>query len=96
MCVQEPKQFNEFLNHLHELCQEKKLSHFLEHFTSKKITLIPKSEAADRFVDRIFDLVIRGYWLNWLFLFGLLVFNSDVADEEAGEFTVKQEPKLES
>ncbi|KAG2314346.1 hypothetical protein Bca4012_065016 [Brassica carinata] len=69
-CVleQEPKQFNEFLNHLHELCQERKLSHFLEHFTSKKITLIPKSEAAD----------------------------SDVADEEAGEFTVKQEPKLES
>ncbi|XP_009107395.1 ATP-dependent DNA helicase 2 subunit KU80 [Brassica rapa] len=69
-CVleQEPKQFNEFLNHLYELCQEKKLSHFLEHFTSKKITMIPKSEAAD----------------------------SDVADEEAADFTLKQEPKLET
>ncbi|KAF2620359.1 hypothetical protein F2Q68_00038774 [Brassica cretica] len=69
-CVleQEPKQFNEFLNHLYELCQEKKLSHFLAHFTSKKITMIPKSEAAD----------------------------SDVADEEAADFTVKQEPKLET
>ncbi|CAA7015772.1 unnamed protein product [Microthlaspi erraticum] len=69
-CVleQEPKQFNEFLNHLYELCQERNLSHFLRHFTLKKITLIPKSEAAD----------------------------SDVADEDAGDFAVKQEPKLES
>jgi ATP-dependent DNA helicase 2 subunit 2 len=51
-CVleQEPKQFNEFLNHLFKLCQERNLSHLLEHFMSKKITLIPKSEAADRLV----------------------------------------------
>ncbi|CAH2035998.1 unnamed protein product [Thlaspi arvense] len=69
-CVleQEPKQFNEFLNHLYELCQERKLSRFVKHFTAKKITLIPKSEAAD----------------------------SDVADEDAGDFTFKPEPKLES
>ncbi|KAL1214123.1 ATP-dependent DNA helicase 2 subunit KU80 [Cardamine amara subsp. amara] len=68
-CVleQEPKQFNEFLNNLFKLCQERKLSHFLKHFTSK-IMLIPKSEAAD----------------------------SDVVDEDAGDFTVKQEPMLES
>ncbi|KFK36112.1 hypothetical protein AALP_AA4G079700 [Arabis alpina] len=69
-CVleQEPKQFNEFLKHLYELCRERNLSHFLIHFTSKKITLIPKSEAAD----------------------------SDVTDEEAGCFYVKQEPMVES
>ncbi|CAA0277623.1 ATP-dependent DNA helicase 2 subunit KU80 [Arabidopsis thaliana] len=69
-CVleQEPKQFNEFLNHLFKLCQERNLSHLLEHFTSKKITLIPKSEAAD----------------------------SDIVDENAGDFIVKQESMLES
>jgi ATP-dependent DNA helicase 2 subunit 2 len=69
-CVleQEPKQFNGFLNHLYSLCKERNLSHFLRHFTLKKVTLIPKSEAAD----------------------------SDVADEDAGDFAAKQEPKLES
>lgn len=59
ICDKEPKQFNELLNHLYELCRERNLAHFLKHFKSK-ITLIPKSEAADRFVviDRIFNFVV--------------------------------------
>lgn len=46
----------------------------------------------------IFYLVICGYRLktvseSWV---GLLVLSSDVVDEKAGDFTVKEEPNLES
>ncbi|XP_010544652.1 PREDICTED: ATP-dependent DNA helicase 2 subunit KU80 [Tarenaya hassleriana] len=48
-CVleQEPKQFNNFLRHLYQLCVEKNLTCFLKHLTCKKVMLIPKSEAED-------------------------------------------------
>ncbi|CAK7347919.1 unnamed protein product [Dovyalis caffra] len=44
---QEPKQFNDFLHHLLNVCQEKKLSNFCESLISKGLTLISKSEATD-------------------------------------------------
>ncbi|RYR72058.1 hypothetical protein Ahy_A02g006247 isoform E [Arachis hypogaea] len=44
---QEPKQFNNFLRDLWSFCQEKSLHGFCDSLSSKGITLIPKSEAAD-------------------------------------------------
>ncbi|XP_016184209.1 ATP-dependent DNA helicase 2 subunit KU80 [Arachis ipaensis] len=44
---QEPKQFNNFLRDLWSFCQEKNLHGFCDSLSSKGITLIPKSEAAD-------------------------------------------------
>ncbi|RYR71031.1 hypothetical protein Ahy_A02g005336 isoform A [Arachis hypogaea] len=48
-CVneQEPKQFNSFLRDIWSFCQEKNLHDFCDSLSSKGITLIPKSEAAD-------------------------------------------------
>ncbi|KAL0397780.1 UNVERIFIED_CONTAM: ATP-dependent DNA helicase 2 subunit KU80 [Sesamum calycinum] len=44
---QEPKQFNEFLRHLHKFCQEKNLSSFPEYLMSHKMMLISKNEAPE-------------------------------------------------
>lgn len=44
---QEPKQFNDFLKHLCNFCQEKNLQSFCEHLAAKGLTLIPKTEAID-------------------------------------------------
>ncbi|PNY13475.1 ATP-dependent DNA helicase 2 subunit ku80-like protein [Trifolium pratense] len=44
---QEPKQFNDFLKHLYNFCQEKNLQSFCEYLASKGLTLIPKTEAID-------------------------------------------------
>ncbi|MED6160577.1 ATP-dependent DNA helicase II subunit 2 [Stylosanthes scabra] len=48
-CVneQEPKQFNDFLRDIRGFCQEKNLHSFCDSLSSKGLTLIPKSEAAD-------------------------------------------------
>ncbi|RDX72569.1 ATP-dependent DNA helicase 2 subunit KU80, partial [Mucuna pruriens] len=48
-CVleQEPKQFNDFLKHLCNFCQEKNLHSFCEYLASKGFTLISKTEAID-------------------------------------------------
>ncbi|WJX49311.1 ATP-dependent DNA helicase II subunit 2 [Trifolium repens] len=44
---QEPKQFNDFLKHVYNFCQEKNLQSFCEYLASKGLTLIPKTEAID-------------------------------------------------
>ncbi|XP_027335253.1 ATP-dependent DNA helicase 2 subunit KU80 isoform X2 [Abrus precatorius] len=44
---QEPKQFNDFLRHLCNFCQEKNLNSFCEFLSSKGLTLISKTEAVD-------------------------------------------------
>ncbi|RZB54546.1 ATP-dependent DNA helicase 2 subunit KU80, partial [Glycine soja] len=44
---QEPKQFNDFLKHLCNFCQEKNLHSFCKYFASKELTLISKTEAVD-------------------------------------------------
>lgn len=44
---QEPKQFNDFLQHLYKLCQEKGLKSICESLTTHNVTLISKKEAAD-------------------------------------------------
>ncbi|CAJ1949838.1 unnamed protein product [Sphenostylis stenocarpa] len=44
---QEPKQFNDFLKHLCNFCQEKSLNSFCQYLTSKELTLISKTEAVD-------------------------------------------------
>ncbi|KAH1134046.1 hypothetical protein AAZX31_05G115500 [Glycine max] len=44
---QEPEQFNDFLKHLWNFCQEKNLPSFCEYLASKELTLISKTEAID-------------------------------------------------
>ncbi|ESW31064.1 hypothetical protein PHAVU_002G205800 [Phaseolus vulgaris] len=44
---QEPKQFNDFLKHLCNFCQEKSLHSFCQYLASKDLTLISKTEAVD-------------------------------------------------
>ncbi|KAL0429012.1 UNVERIFIED_CONTAM: ATP-dependent DNA helicase 2 subunit KU80 [Sesamum radiatum] len=44
---QEPKQFNEFLHHLHKFCQEKNLSSFSDYLMSHEMMLISKNEAPE-------------------------------------------------
>lgn len=44
---QEPKQFNDFLHHLFNVSQEKKLRNFCESLIPRGLTLISKSEAID-------------------------------------------------
>ncbi|XP_061371049.1 ATP-dependent DNA helicase 2 subunit KU80 isoform X2 [Gastrolobium bilobum] len=44
---QEPKQFNDFLKHLCNFCQEKNLHSFSEYLASNGLTLISKTEALD-------------------------------------------------
>ncbi|KAJ6328462.1 hypothetical protein OIU77_010201 [Salix suchowensis] len=44
---QEPKQFNDFLRHLFNVSQEKKLRNFYESLIPRGLTLISKSEAID-------------------------------------------------
>ncbi|KAL5182320.1 ATP-dependent DNA helicase 2 subunit KU80 [Glycine soja] len=46
-CLVEPKQFNDFLKHLCNFCQEKILHSFCKYFASKELTLISKTEAVD-------------------------------------------------
>ncbi|KHN03547.1 ATP-dependent DNA helicase 2 subunit KU80 [Glycine soja] len=46
----EPKQFNDFLKHLCNFCQEKNLHSFCKYFASKELTLISKTEAVDMFL----------------------------------------------
>lgn len=48
--VQEPKQFNDFLQHLYKFCQEKGLKNICESLATHNVTLITKKEAADRSV----------------------------------------------
>ncbi|KAG5231246.1 ATP-dependent DNA helicase [Salix suchowensis] len=64
---QEPKQFNDFLRHLFNVSQEKKLRNFYESLIPRGLTLISKSEAID----------------------------SEVTDDEARNFLVKKELKIE-
>uniref|UniRef100_A0A6N2MVM4 ATP-dependent DNA helicase 2 subunit KU80 n=1 Tax=Salix viminalis TaxID=40686 RepID=A0A6N2MVM4_SALVM len=63
----EPKQFNDFLRHLFNVSQEKKLRNFYESLIPRGLTLISKSEAID----------------------------SEVTDDEARNFLVKKELKIE-
>ncbi|KAI3444684.1 hypothetical protein Pfo_001349 [Paulownia fortunei] len=44
---QEPKQFNDFLRHLHKFCQEKYLKSFSEYLASHEVMLISKTEAPE-------------------------------------------------
>ncbi|KAI5391677.1 ATP-dependent DNA helicase 2 subunit KU80 [Lathyrus oleraceus] len=44
---QEPNQFNNFLKHLCNFCQEKNLQSFCEYLATKRVSLIPKTEAID-------------------------------------------------
>ncbi|KAK4418764.1 ATP-dependent DNA helicase 2 subunit KU80 [Sesamum alatum] len=44
---QEPKQFNDFLRHLHKFCREKNLSGFSEYLMSCEMMLISKNEAPE-------------------------------------------------
>ncbi|CAL5211059.1 unnamed protein product [Lathyrus oleraceus] len=44
---QEPNQFNNFLKHLCNFCQEKNLQSFCEYLATKSVSLIPKTEAID-------------------------------------------------
>ncbi|KAG8391672.1 hypothetical protein BUALT_Bualt01G0211700 [Buddleja alternifolia] len=44
---QEPKQFNDFLGHLHKFCQEKDLKSFSEYLASHEVKPISKTEAAE-------------------------------------------------
>lgn len=48
LLLQEPKQFNDFLLHLYKFSQEKDLKGFCDYLTSNRVTLISKTEAADR------------------------------------------------
>jgi hypothetical protein len=52
--LQEPKHFNDFLHHLSNFCREKDLDSFCEFLASKKLTLISKTEAIDRFISLCF------------------------------------------
>lgn len=44
---QEPKEFNDFLRHLCQICESRGDRRFFQHIASNDVTLIPKSEAAD-------------------------------------------------
>ncbi|XP_019443889.1 PREDICTED: ATP-dependent DNA helicase 2 subunit KU80-like isoform X1 [Lupinus angustifolius] len=50
---QEPKQFNNFLRHLCNFCQEKNLRSFCEYLDSKGLALISNTEAADSEVSDV-------------------------------------------
>ncbi|CAK8575064.1 unnamed protein product [Lathyrus sativus] len=58
---QEPNQFNNFLKHLCNFCQEKKLQSFCEYLATKRLTLIPKTEAIDSDVT---DEEARSFWVK--------------------------------
>lgn len=50
--VQEPKEFNRFLFHLYDKWKTSDLLEFFKILPSKNVTLITKTEAADRLVDQ--------------------------------------------
>ncbi|XP_019447234.1 PREDICTED: ATP-dependent DNA helicase 2 subunit KU80-like isoform X1 [Lupinus angustifolius] len=58
---QEPKQFNDFLRHLCNFCQEKNLRSFCEYLASKGLTLISNKEAVDSEVsdDEVRNFLVK-------------------------------------
>jgi ATP-dependent DNA helicase 2 subunit 2 len=95
--VKEPKQFNDFLKHVYNFCQEKNLQSFCEYLASKGLTLIPKTEAIDRFLHDLFfyDSIHFSVDFSVYYIIIVLCFHqySDVTDDEARSFLVKSESK---
>lgn len=99
--MQEPKQFNDFLRYLCKFCKEKKLGSFHDFLASKELTLITKTEAADRL--KLLSLPRCGssssiflYFFSWyisdLIVLQFVFLSSEVTEDEARSFVVKSEP----
>lgn len=58
LIVQEPKQFNDVLEKVCKICRKRNFSTFFDFLMSKKLSLISKSEAVDRFHIPMFLLLL--------------------------------------
>lgn len=95
--AQEPREFNQFLRHLHEKWKTTDLANFFNLILSKDIRLISNGEAADRYSQLELTSLPYLFASNTTCLFHILplwclaYLNSGVTDEEAKNFPIKTE-----